>query len=192
MDASAKQIRSKPSLNELLYRGPVLLENLCSLLLRFRLHEIGFVADIEKAFLNIGLNEEDRDFTKILWVKDVTTSSSMPGSIIFKSLINLWKKGNNFLNVFWRAWHNQYLMSLRERNNLLFKQGKVMSTVPKVGDVVLIKQPNLTRSSWPYGVIENIYHGRDNRVRIVDVRLSNGQTVARPISLLFPFEFADQ
>uniref|UniRef100_A0A8D8U8Y0 Integrase catalytic domain-containing protein n=1 Tax=Cacopsylla melanoneura TaxID=428564 RepID=A0A8D8U8Y0_9HEMI len=121
---------------------------------------------------------------------DIASScESVPGSVTFKNLINLWKKGNNFLNVFWRAWHNQYLMSLRERNNLLFKQGKVMSIVPNVGDVVLLKQTNQTRSSWPYGVIVSINHSRDNKVRIVEVRLSNGQTVVRPVSLLFPFEF---
>ncbi|KAI5719978.1 hypothetical protein M8J77_000061 [Diaphorina citri] len=71
MDASARQNRSKPSLNDLLYRGPVLLENLCSLLLRFRMYRCALIGDIEKAFLNVGLNEGERDYTRILWVKDV-------------------------------------------------------------------------------------------------------------------------
>ncbi|KAL1454619.1 hypothetical protein WDU94_010835 [Cyamophila willieti] len=70
MDASAKQDRNKPSLNQLLYRGPVLLENLCSLLLKFRTHKFGIIGDLEKAFLNIGLNKSERDFTRILWLKD--------------------------------------------------------------------------------------------------------------------------
>ncbi|KAL1446606.1 hypothetical protein WDU94_015601 [Cyamophila willieti] len=71
MDASARQDRNKPSLNQLLHRGPVLLENLCSLLIRFRTHKIGIIGDLEKAFLNIGLNEPDRDFTRILWLKNI-------------------------------------------------------------------------------------------------------------------------
>ena len=50
-DASAKTNPDDKSLNECLYRGPVLLHDLCGILLRFRMHRIGIVADIEKAFL---------------------------------------------------------------------------------------------------------------------------------------------
>ncbi|KAI5756181.1 hypothetical protein M8J77_022798 [Diaphorina citri] len=114
---------------------------------------------------------------------------TLPGSVTFKNLIALWKKGNKYLNIFWSAWYSQYLMSLRERNNVHFRQGKVLSVEPKVGDVVLIKQPKQTRSTWPYGVITKVHLGRDNRIRNVDVRISNGQIITRPVSLLYPFEF---
>ncbi|VDI04630.1 Hypothetical predicted protein [Mytilus galloprovincialis] len=59
-----------PSLNECLYRGPVLLNNLCGIFMRFRLHKIAMVADIEKAFLQVGLQEDDRDVTRFMWLKD--------------------------------------------------------------------------------------------------------------------------
>ena len=49
-DASAKSKYGSNSLNECLYRGPVLLQNLCGILLRFRLYTIGIISDIEKAF----------------------------------------------------------------------------------------------------------------------------------------------
>ncbi len=49
-DASAKSSKENNSLNECLYRGPVLLRDLCGILMRFRLYDIGIVADIEKAF----------------------------------------------------------------------------------------------------------------------------------------------
>ena len=69
-DASAKTRQSNKSLNECLYRGPVMLPNLCGLLIRFRLNAIALVADVEKAFLNIGLQQQDRDVTRFLWLKD--------------------------------------------------------------------------------------------------------------------------
>ena len=45
------------------------------LLLRFRLSPIGIVSDVEKAFLNIGLQVHDRDVIRFLWLKDATNTS---------------------------------------------------------------------------------------------------------------------
>ena len=69
-DASAKTRKENLSLNECLYRGPVILEDLVAILMRFRFHKIGFVSDIEKAFLQIGLQDHDRDVTRFLWLKN--------------------------------------------------------------------------------------------------------------------------
>ena len=69
-DASAKTKKENKSLNECLYRGPVLLNDLCALLMRFRLNQIAIVADIEKAFLQIGLQPCQKDVTRFLWLKD--------------------------------------------------------------------------------------------------------------------------
>jgi len=69
-DASAKTKVSNNSLNDCLYRGPVMLQDLSGLLLRFRLNKIALTADIEKAFLQVGLLPTDRDVTRFLWVKD--------------------------------------------------------------------------------------------------------------------------
>ena len=60
-DASVKAKKGAKSLNECLFRGPVLLPDLCGILLRLRLHQIVKFADIEKAFLQVGIREFDRD-----------------------------------------------------------------------------------------------------------------------------------
>ena len=69
-DASAKTNPDDKSLNEYLCRGPVLLHDLCGILLRFRMHRLGIVADIEKAFLQGGLQQNQRDVTRFLGLKD--------------------------------------------------------------------------------------------------------------------------
>lgn len=74
-DGSAKT-KGQLSLNEYLYKGPLLLEDLTSLLLRFRQHPIGITADIEKAFLQVGLQTQDRDVTRFLWIKDLQKEPS--------------------------------------------------------------------------------------------------------------------
>ena len=72
-DASAKKKDGMRSLNECLSRGQTILEDMCPLLLRFRTKRIGIIADIEKAFLQVGLREQDRDIARFLWIKDTKT-----------------------------------------------------------------------------------------------------------------------
>ena len=60
---------SGPSLNNCLNPGPSLTSALFAVLLRFRGKNIGLKADLEKAFLQISLNENDRDFNNISMVQ---------------------------------------------------------------------------------------------------------------------------
>ncbi|XP_054279087.1 uncharacterized protein LOC128997473 [Macrosteles quadrilineatus] len=65
-DASAHEHKG-PSLNQCLEKGPNLIEKIPSVMARFRLKKIGVIADIRKAFLQIALNQADRDFLRFLW-----------------------------------------------------------------------------------------------------------------------------
>ncbi|XP_045457859.1 uncharacterized protein LOC123668109 [Melitaea cinxia] len=55
------------SLNDLMYSGPNLQKDLLSLILKWRLYEIAFTADIEKMFRQIKLHPEDQNLHKIIW-----------------------------------------------------------------------------------------------------------------------------
>lgn len=65
-DASSR-VKNQPSLNQCLEKGTNLIELIPSMLLRFRTEKIGVIADIRKAFLQIGLEINDRNFVKFLW-----------------------------------------------------------------------------------------------------------------------------
>lgn len=66
-DASAKE-QGGPSLNQCLEKGPNLIELIPDILIRFRQNKIGVTADIRKAFLQISVHPNDRDFVRFLWV----------------------------------------------------------------------------------------------------------------------------
>ena len=73
-DASARVSSEALSLNDCLHTGPNLMQDLTGILLKFRTHRVAFTADIEKAFLQIELNNQDRDATRFLWLKDTNKS----------------------------------------------------------------------------------------------------------------------
>ncbi len=70
-DASSKGSKSDTSLNDCLHVGPSLNPLLYSILIRFRENKVALVADIEQAFLNVEVNEKDRDCLRFLWVNDI-------------------------------------------------------------------------------------------------------------------------
>ncbi|GFU96681.1 integrase catalytic domain-containing protein [Trichonephila clavipes] len=68
-DASART-KGSPSLNDCLEKGPNFIEVIPTILNRFRKYKIGVISDIEKAFLQIGVREQDRDFLRFMGAKD--------------------------------------------------------------------------------------------------------------------------
>ena len=72
-DASARSGRNTPSLNDCLYAGPPLSPLIYDILLRFRVHKVALIGDIEKAFLNVSVHPSDRDYLRFLWIDDITS-----------------------------------------------------------------------------------------------------------------------
>ena len=65
-DASAKSSSGK-SLNDILHAGPVVQNDLFSILLRFRMHKYVFTADIEKMYRQVWINPNDQFHQLIIW-----------------------------------------------------------------------------------------------------------------------------
>jgi hypothetical protein len=55
------------SLNDTLLPGPPTQPDILGILLRFRKHQVTIVADIEKMFLQVKLNQRDQDLQRFLW-----------------------------------------------------------------------------------------------------------------------------
>ena len=67
-DASSHE-RGAPSLNDALEMGPNLLPELFATFLRFRLNPMAIIGDIYQAFLQLQLDEKDRDLTRFFWYR---------------------------------------------------------------------------------------------------------------------------
>ncbi|GFV07153.1 WD repeat-containing protein 35 [Trichonephila clavipes] len=75
-DASART-KGSPSLNECLEKGPKFIEVIPTILNRFRKYKIGVISDLEKTFLQIEVREQDRDFLRFMWVKEIRNLSDV-------------------------------------------------------------------------------------------------------------------
>ena len=69
-DGSAKSIKDDCSLNDCLQVGPNFIPKLFNILIKFRSNPIAVTADIEKAFLMVGISSSDRDVLRFLWFED--------------------------------------------------------------------------------------------------------------------------
>ena len=71
MDGSARDHNNAPSLNECLETGPPLQKKIWDILIRNRLKPVALTGDIQKAFLQIHVQEKDRDALRFHWIKDM-------------------------------------------------------------------------------------------------------------------------
>jgi len=65
-DGSAKTSNGL-SLNDILQVGPTVQQDLYSIVLRFRTHQVCFTADIAKMYCQINVHPQDQDLQRILW-----------------------------------------------------------------------------------------------------------------------------
>ena len=68
-DASASS--EGPSLNDCLQKGPRFNQVIFDLLIRFRSYRIALTGDVEKAFLMIEVENQDRDVLRFVWIDDI-------------------------------------------------------------------------------------------------------------------------
>ena len=87
---SCRQSQEHPRLNDSLLPGPPITNDLTAILPRFPRHEYGFATDIEKAFSNIKLDEQDRDTTRFFCLSYLSDPNSAFQVYRSKVISNHW------------------------------------------------------------------------------------------------------
>ena len=93
-----------------------------------------------------------------------------------------WRRVQELIRRVWSRWMREYLPSIGSRQKW-FQPSKNV----KVGDVVLVIDPDAPRRDWKLGRIEAVHPGKDGLVRVVDVK-TRGVIKRRPISRISPLE----
>ncbi|GFT18902.1 DUF5641 domain-containing protein [Nephila pilipes] len=75
----------------------------------------------------------------------------------------------------------------KEYLGLLVPKAHKTSRAFKVGEIVLIENPNKKRLYWPLGKVVEMIPGRDGKVRTLKLRCSKTEII-RPIQTVFPLE----
>ncbi|WP_253302630.1 DUF5641 domain-containing protein [Wolbachia endosymbiont of Psylliodes chrysocephala] len=90
------------------------------------------------------------------------------------------------LQQFWSRWSREYLTTLQTRNKWRLKSG----VGPKVGDLVILVEDNVPPLRWHMARIVELHRGRDEIVRVVSVKTSNGSVLRRSLAkvCLLPIE----
>ena len=76
-----------------------------------------------------------------------------------------WRRLQELIRQTWERWMLEYLTTLGSCSKWHEQQENV-----KKGDVVLVINPDGARRNWKLGIIENVYPGKDDLVRVVDVK----------------------
>lgn len=92
------------------------------------------------------------------------------------SLLRRWHLCQNLLRHFWQRWCKEYLSAINKYNKWRSPTRNVT-----VGDVVLLQESGLVPTKWPLGRVTEIHPGKDNLVRVVTVKTSQG-CYKRPVS----------
>ena len=79
-----------------------------------------------------------------------------------------WRRVQHLANEIWTRWRKEYLLSLQERQKWTRPRRNL-----SVGDVVMVKDPNLSRNAWQLARVATVYPSKDGQVRKVQVALAD-------------------
>ncbi|XP_073948707.1 uncharacterized protein [Choristoneura fumiferana] len=100
-------------------------------------------------------------------------SSSLPVPGVFDDtefyLRKQWRIAQRLADMYWKRWVREVLPEMLPRGK--WHQAR---TPLKIGDLVLIVDPDSPRNTWPRGIIISTYPGKDGQVRVVLVKTKSG------------------
>uniref|UniRef100_A0A1I7VYT7 DUF1758 domain-containing protein n=1 Tax=Loa loa TaxID=7209 RepID=A0A1I7VYT7_LOALO len=105
------------------------------------------------------------------------------------NLIKHWTSTLKTLDVFWKLWREDYLASLRERQQKEIHSPRLIEKrLPQVNEIVLLVEPNVPRGIWNLARVIKLNKSLDGRTRTATIQLPNGKQLDRSLNMLCPLE----
>ena len=83
--------------------------------------------------------------------------------------LSRWQLMQRCTQHLWKEWSRDYLHQLQQRHKWSTQSRNIQR-----GTVVLVKDDHTVPLHWKLGVIEDVHYGRDDLVRVADVRIQSG------------------
>ena len=82
--------------------------------------------------------------------------------------VKLWRSGISISNdvskeALWKKWKHEYIVALTEKQNVKYKDKTFRINVD---DVVMIKGEEKNREHWKIGIVNHLYIGKDDIIRV--------------------------
>ena len=91
---------------------------------------------------------------------------------------NRWRRIQFIVDEFWREWRTYYLHELQARSKWKLRKPSL-----QIGDIVIVKNKNESRNTWPLAIVDELIKSKDGLVRSVLLRTGRtGKTSRRAIS----------
>lgn len=97
-----------------------------------------------------------------------------------------YRRTTQIFQHFHKRWLKEYLPQLQKRTKNFTRTSEF-----KVGQVVLMCEENAPPQYWPLAIIESVTLGKDNLVRVVHLRTSQGKTFTRAVSKISTLPISD-
>ena len=94
--------------------------------------------------------------------------------------VKQWKLMQKLTEQFWKRWSSDYLNTLHQRN-----KWKILKDDLKVDDFVLVKERHLLPTHWCMGRVVKVYPGKDNKVRLAEIKTKAGVITRSIINLSY-------
>ncbi|XP_069166805.1 uncharacterized protein [Procambarus clarkii] len=172
-NCSTKTRQSSVSLNDCFQTGPSLTQSLYDVLLKFHIGTYAYTADINKAFLRVGLQEEDRNYKKFLWIKDPNDPNS--------ELITY-----RFASVLFRATSSPFLLQATLNTHL-----KKFNSPNKTEISNNLYVDNFQGTTSSESKLLNIYHEANRELMRANMPLQSWVSNNAKLNQLIATEFPD-
>ncbi|GFY22377.1 coatomer subunit beta [Trichonephila clavipes] len=97
--------------------------------------------------------------------RSITSIGELDLTNVNENRLDNWQKITKIIQLIWKRWSVDYLNSLQQRNKWHLEKKNA-----KIEDMVIIKEYNLPSCQWSLGRINNIYPGKNSKVRVVEIK----------------------